>query len=67
MILSTFDESSSSSILRLSNNFQKFVNIFFRSTKLIFGVLANHYKDLVLDEFSAPQSNFGKKQPKKAF
>ena len=41
----------------LSKN-QNFVYLFFRSTKLIFWALSNHYKDRNLNKFSAPQASF---------
>ena len=48
-------------------NFQKTCRHFFRSTELIFRALTKHRLVPVLAKFSAPQSNFLKKQAKNAF
>ena len=42
--------------------FSNFIDIFyfcFRSTKLNYRALTNHYKDLILSKFSAPQAKLG--------
>ena len=39
------------------------INLFFRSTKLIFRALTNHYKDPILTKFSAQQAELWKKKP----
>ena len=39
----------------------KILSTFFRSAKLIFWALLNQYKGTILTKFSAPQSNFRKK------
>ena len=42
-------------------------SFFFKSTKFIFWALPNLYKDPILTKFTAPQANFWKNRPKKAF
>ena len=48
-------------------NFENFVDLFFRSTKLISRVLSKLCFVPILAKFSAPQAKFSKNRPKKAF
>ena len=45
-----------------SKNFRKFVDLFFRSTELIFRALPKHCLVPVLAKLSAPQAKFCKKK-----
>ena len=56
-----------SRIFSMEKILKLFSTFFFRSTKLIFGALPNHYKEPNLTKFSAPQETLKKNRPKKAF
>ena len=49
---------------RFSKSFENFVDLFFKSTKLIFRALTNHFKDSILTKLSEPQAKIFLKKAK---